>query len=155
MLQIKAITAEGKELDIIRRLFADYQSELNEDLCFQSFEDELRDPLKKYGPPKGALFLAYWNNEVAGCVALHDMGNAVCEMKRLYVKPPFRKNQVGRALAVLILDTAREKGFQTMKLDTLQKLQPAIKLYEQLGFHETTAYYENPINGVVYMEKEL
>lgn len=56
MLQIKAITSEGKELDIVRGLFADYQQELDEDLCFQSFEAELQDPLKKYGPPTAHCF---------------------------------------------------------------------------------------------------
>jgi hypothetical protein len=42
-----------------------------------------------------------------------------------------------------------------MKLDTLQRLQPAIRLYEQYGFVHTTPYYANPMEDVVYMEKVL
>jgi ribosomal protein S18 acetylase RimI-like enzyme len=155
MLTIKAITTEGEELGIIRSLFRDYQHELNEDLCFQSFDDELQHPLNKYAPPKGALFLAYWNNDVAGCIALQDIGRGNCEMKRLYVKPSLRKHKIGEALAIKILHTAKSLGYSTMKLDTLQKLQPAIRLYKKLGFTETDSYYNNPIVEVVYMEKNL
>jgi len=155
MLSIQSITTESAELDIIRQLFLDYQQELNEDLCFQSFEAELQHPLEKYGGAKGALLLAYWNNEVAGCIALCNLGNNVCEMKRLYVKPALRQHKIGQALAEEVLQQAKEKGYTTMKLDTLQKLSPAIQLYRKLGFTETTAYYHNPIAAVVYMEKTL
>ncbi len=155
MLKIEAVTQEGQELDIIREMFASYQKELDENLCFQSFDAELANPLKKYAPPKGALFLAYWNDDTAGCIALQDIGDEVCEMKRLFVKPDFRKQKVGEALVNHLLQTAKQLGYNLMKLDTLQKLQPAIKLYRKLGFEETTAYYENPIAEVVYMEKIL
>ncbi len=75
MLRIKHIAEEGRELDIIRDLFREYEKELNEDICFQSFEEELQAPLKKYGLPYGDLILAYWHDEpdryrVAGCIAL-------------------------------------------------------------------------------------
>ena len=94
MLRIKHIIEEGKELDVIRDLFREYEEELNEDICFQSFDEELKDPLKKYGLPDGDLMLAYWNDEVAGCIALTKMKDAgACEMKRLYVRPEFRKNK--------------------------------------------------------------
>jgi putative acetyltransferase len=154
MLSIKSIIKESPELDIIRKLFADYQQELNEDLCFQSFA-ELKDPLKKYEPGKGIVLLAYWNGEVAGCVALHHLDDASCEMKRLYVKPEYRKHKIGETLSLHLLNEARKLGFAIMKLDTLLKLQPAISLYRKLGFSETAAYYSNPITGVVYLQKKL
>ena len=156
MLQIVLIGEESPELDNIRTLFREYEQELDENLCFQSFEAEVKDPLKKYGPPKGTLLLAYWEQEIAGCIALTAMpAPATCEMKRLYVKPAFRKYGIGRKLAEELLKVAVEKGYTTMKLDTLEKLQAAIRLYEQLGFEKTGAYYDNPLPGVVYMEKKL
>lgn len=156
MLHIEHIITEGDKLDIIRNLFREYEKELDENICFQSFETELNDPLKKYGPPSGDLVLAYWNNEPAGCVALTRMKeDGACEMKRLYVKPSFRKNKIGVMLVEKLLISAKEKGYTTMRLDTLQKLESAIRLYKNFGFKNISAYYNNPLSGVVYMEKEL
>lgn len=161
MLLIKHIVEEGKELDAIRLLFREYEKELNEDICFQSFEEELKDPLKKYGPPFGDLMLAYWEDEpdnywVAGCIALSRLKeDGVCEMKRLYVKPSFRKNKIGRLLVEDLLASAKEKKYKKMRLDTFLKLQAAVHLYEQFGFKNISAYYNNPLPGVMYMEKEL
>lgn len=156
MLRIKHIIEEGKELDIIRDLFREYEKELNEDICFQSFEEELSNPLKKYGLPNGDIMLAYWNDEVAGCIALAKMKEAgTCEMKRLYVKPGFRKNKIGRLLIEELLNSAKERRYRKMRLDTFLKLQAAVHLYEQFGFKNISAYYNNPLSGVVYMEKEI
>ena len=156
MLRIKHIVEEGKELDIIRDLFREYEKELNEDICFQSFEEELKAPLKKYGSPDGDLLLAYWNDEVAGCIALTKMKDAgACEMKRLYVKPAFRKNKIGRILIEELLNSAKVRKYETMRLDTFLKLESAVHLYKQYGFQNISAYYNNPLPGVVYMEKEL
>src|SRR5258705_1661872 len=156
MLRIKHIIEEGKELNVIRGLFREYEKELNEDICFQSFEEELKDPLKKYGPPSGDLILAYWDDEIAGCIALTKMKDSgACEMKRLYVKPSFRKNKIGKLLVEELLNSAKEKNYQKMRLDTFLKLQPAVHLYQQFGFENISAYYNNPLPGVVYMEKIL
>lgn len=159
MLEIISVTTEGKELEIVRQLFAGYQKELDEDLCFQSFDSELKEPLKKYGPPTGIIYLALFNGTPAGCIALTDLPatneRKSCEMKRLFVLPAFRKHQIGRRLVEQLLETAKSIGYEIMKLDTLDKLQPAIRLYRQYGFLETTAYYPNPLPGVIYMEKVL
>lgn len=156
MLRIKHIIEEGKELDIIRELFREYEKELNEDICFQSFEAELQYPLKKYGLPDGDLMLAYWNDEVAGCIGLTKMKDAgACEMKRLYVRPEFRKNKIGRILIEELFNSAKERNYETMRLDTFEKLAAAIHLYKQYGFKNISAYYNNPLDKVVYMEKEL
>ena len=155
MLRIEHITKEGAALDTVRDLFRAYEMELDENLCFQSFETELAKPLEKYGPPQGDIILAWWNNEVAGCIALMPLEDKVCEMKRLYVKPPMRKNKIGEHLVNELISSARNKGYKFMRLDTLDKLQPAIRLYEKYGFKNISPYYENPLSGVVYMQKSL
>src|SRR4030095_3512332 len=145
MLRIKHIIEEGKELDVIRDLFREYEKELDEDICFQSVEEELTNPLKKYGPPSGDLILAYWEDEVAGCIALTKMKESgACEMKRLYVKPFYRKNRIRKLLVEELLTSAKEKKYEKMRLDTFLKLQAAVHLYQQFGFENISAYYNNP-----------
>ncbi len=156
MLRIQKISPDSAALETVRQLFLEYADELQENLCFQSFDAEVKDPMKKYGPPKGALFVAYWNESPAGCIALQALKEeGVCEMKRLYVKPAFRKYGIGRALVEQLLEASHQLGYTSMRLDTLERLQPAIKLYEQYGFKVINAYYENPLPGVVYMESSL
>ena len=42
-----------------------------------------------------------------------------------------------------------------MQLDTERRLESAIRMYGELGFGEIGQYYENPMEDMVYMEKEL
>ena len=161
MLRIHQIEKEGKELDEVRNLFGEYQKELDEDLCFQSFTEELKNPLKKYGPPFGSLLLAFWDEKVAGCIAICELKSGtedegkICEMKRLFVRPDYRSLGIGKVLVERIIDDAENLGYDKMKLDTLRKLDRAIRLYKQMDFVETNAYYHNPIREVVYMERKL
>lgn len=156
MLSIKQVEKDSTEINIIRELFREYEKELDTDLCFQNFQDELGDPLKKYGSPKGTLLLAYWNNAPAGCIALTPMSQpGYCEMKRLYVRPNYRKYGIGRILTERLIEFATSKGYQFMRLDTFKKLQSAIRLYETLDFYYIESYYYNPYPEVVYMEKKL
>lgn len=156
MLTIIQITEEGNQLNEARTLFKEYEQELNADLCFQSFEAELKNPLIKYSNPNGALLLAYWNNELAGCIALQALQEkGVCEMKRLFVRSFFRKLKIGEALANEIVQIAKQLGYSTIKLDTLKKLIPALELYKKMGFQITDAYYQNPLQDVVYLQMKL
>lgn len=154
MLSIVRIDKAGKHLDNAINLFKEYFIELNENLCFQNFDEELKDPLKKYGPPGGSLFIAYYDEQPVACIGFQTLDvDGVCKMKRLYVQPAFRKNKIAAQLVKLLLKDAKQKGFTKMVLDTLEKLQPAIKLYESFGFEHTGAYYNNPLPGVVYMQR--
>lgn len=159
MVLIKEVNETGDNLNTAIELFKAYQAELNVDLRFQNFDEEIHQPLKKYGPPQGALFLAFVNDEPIGCIALQELpeenGSKVCEMKRLYVKPENRKDKAGYFLVEALITKAKMLGYNIMKLDTLDRLQPAIKLYEKFGFEKTTSYYNNPLPGVVFMQLSL
>ncbi len=151
---MKLIQAQSAEdLTRARELFEEYAAGLGISLCFQNFEGEVAELPGKYIPPSGRLLLAVKNNQAAGCVALRKLGDGVCEMKRLYVRPDFRGTGLGRTLAEWIIQSAREIGYQRMRLDTLPgKMDAAIAMYRSLGFKEIEPYYDNPVEGAVFME---
>jgi putative acetyltransferase len=147
------------ELQRTVEIFREYAASLDVDLCFQNFEAELAGLPGEYAAPGGHLLLAYVERELAGCSALRpfadlDHANA-CEMKRLYVRPRFRRFGLGRILAQALLDEARRVGYSEMLLDTLDDMESARELYASLGFVEIPPYYFNPIAGAHYLKADL
>src|SRR5512142_2801226 len=105
----QAATAE--QIARVSELFLEYAQSLGFSLCFQSFDRELAGLPGDYAPPGGRLLLAMVAGKPAGCVALHPLETSVCEMKRLYVRPEFRSQKLGHALADRIIAEARGIGY--------------------------------------------
>jgi putative acetyltransferase len=151
MVQVQS----GPDVNLARDLFREYQRSLNVDLCFQDFERELATLPGEYVPPFGRLFLLYEKEKLAGCVALRKIDDETCEMKRLYVRPDFRRRQLGKRLAEAVIDESRVIGYKKMKLDTLPIMTTAITMYRSLGFKPTPPYRHNPVPGALFMELDL
>ena len=154
MIQIINAT-KGENLKEIRRLFDEYSSTLGFELDFQDFKEELANLPGHYATPEGRLLIATRQWRVAGCVALKNLTDDICEMKRLYVKAQFRGLGVGRALAKRIIKEARGIGYKRMRLNTVPSMEKARMLYESLGFREIPSYQYNPIEDAVFMELTL
>jgi ribosomal protein S18 acetylase RimI-like enzyme len=154
-----ASTLDSARLVDVQMLFREYAASLNVSQCFQDFEAELAGLPGEYAPPRGALLLASAMGAAAGCCALRAMDHVdyanAGEMKRLYVRPEFRGLGVGRLLAEAVLDQARLCGFTSVLLDTLDDMEAARALYEELGFVEIPPYYYNPIAGAHYLKVAL
>jgi GNAT superfamily N-acetyltransferase len=145
-----------EDIDAIREIFREYETRLGLDLCFQGFEEELTNLPGKYVPPQGRLFLARYEGELAGCVAMRRLDDGICEMKRLFVRERYRGLRLGVRLIETLIDEARKENYRSMRLDTFPpKMGKAVQLYESYGFREIPPYYNNPNDGVLFMELTL
>lgn len=145
-----------EQIEDARSLFREYEIWLDLDLCFQGFEDELASLPGKYSLTDGRLLLAYQDEKAAGCIALRKLENNICEMKRLFVRDEFRGHKIGVQLIEKLIADASEIGYEKMRLDTYPaKMGKAVSLYESHGFHTIKPYYDNPHEGVLFMEKKL
>jgi len=159
-----------EDIALARALFAEYARWLKVDLCFQGFDRELATLPGAYAPPSGRLLLAGPPGQAFGCIALRPVGilggstgdastgpiaTNIGEVKRLYVQPAHRSGGWGRGLAASLIADARAIGYGELKLDTLDWMADARRLYAKLGFRECAAYYDNPLPGVVYMALAL
>lgn len=143
------------EIPLMRALMREYVREIQVDLCFQGFEEELQRLPGAYGPPEGILLLARVDGVVAGCVAGHRWEAGVCEMKRLYVRPAFRGTGCGRTLVLALIAWSEQAGYSRILLDTLSSMDAAIGLYRSVGFYEIGPYRPNPLPGPRYFARDF
>jgi GNAT superfamily N-acetyltransferase len=163
----EAVTAA--DVALARALFVEYATWLAVDLCFQGFADELATLPGAYARPLGRLLLAGTPGQAFGCIALRPLAAAesrngalekhpagsIGEVKRLFVRAGHQHGGWGRRLAESVITDARAIGYRELKLDTLEWMTDARRLYAKLGFRECPPYYENPLSGVVYMALTL
>lgn len=153
------IPASAEDLAATSGIFREYAVSLGFDLCFQDFEGEIANLPGDYAQPRGALLLAKVDGVIAGCCALRPLDSSdyvnAAEMKRLYVRPAFRGLGLGRQLAEAVLDAALMAGYNSVLLDTLDDMEIARAMYEELGFKEIPPYYHNPLAGAHYLKVDL
>jgi putative acetyltransferase len=147
---------EADDAELCRTLMREYAAFLNESvggehICVASLEKELASLPGQYAEPGGAVLLAFFHNELAGCVALKPLpdvrpGERACEMKRLWVRPAHQGRQIGRKLAEAVVEAARRRGYAAMYLDTMpHSMQAAYALYVAMGFAPVDCYNQNPV----------
>jgi len=140
-------------------IVAEYAKSLGVDLSFQAIDSELADLPQHYAEPGGVLLLAWVGTALAGCGALKPLPDAdypnACEMRRLYVRPAYRRLGLGRVLAQALIDWGVRAGYSCMLLDTLDDMEAARGLYDSLGFEEVPPFYFNPLPGAHYLKVDL
>jgi GNAT superfamily N-acetyltransferase len=154
LIEYRELTGNEK-MDEVRQLCREYADSLDIDLCFQDFEQEMKDLPGKYTPPDGAIILVEVDKQTAGCIALKKIGEGIAEMKRLYIRDAYRGLGISKTLIEMIICKARQIGYSYLRLDTLSTMQRALKVYESFGFYEIGAYVYNPCESVHYMELKL
>lgn len=152
-VQIRPIAGDN-DIKIAKDLVIDFVKALPVDVDFQGIHGEL----ESFPSSFDTVLVAENDKEIIGTVALKDLRHiqdGACEMKRMYIKPEGRGTGAGKLLALALLKEAKKRGYTSMLLDTLARLEAAVGLYEHIGFKRRTAYYDNPIEDVIYMEKTL
>jgi GNAT superfamily N-acetyltransferase len=155
---LRFVSVESREdplVAVARKLILTYAEELAVDLCFQGFDDEIANLPGKYASPAGALLLAETEQGYVGCGAFRDLGDGICELKRIFVAKEQRGKGIARTLSIELLNRARARGYKRARLDTLARLAPALALYRSLGFREIPPYNFNPQPDITYFEIEL
>ena len=153
-IQYKIAETSG-EFKYGEKLFLLYADSLNVDLSFQNFTDELKTINKQYNKPGGALLIAYNGEDAIGCAGLRMINSEVAELKRMYVLTEYNGQGIGKKMLGIIIDIARELNYKKIKLDTLPGMTQAQRLYRSFGFVDIAPYRFNPVEGTVFMEKEL
>ncbi len=150
---------DAADLADVADLFREYAASLSIDLCFQHFDAELATLPGDYDAPRGELLLARIDGLAMGCCALRPLDSSdypnAAEMKRLYVRPAARGFGLGRLLSEAILDAAQRAGYSSVLLDTLDEMEAARALYQDLGFEEIPPYYLSPVRGTHYLRVQL
>ncbi len=137
------------------QLFSEYAQSLGFPLDFQDFDKELENLPGEYAPPEGCIFLCRIQDDIAGCIALRKLEPGICELKRMYVREGYRGKGIGKMLVEEVIRRAKKIGYKKMRLDTLRSMKTAIRIYEELGFKEISAYRYNPFENAMYMERKL
>lgn len=150
---VQAVTDE--QIRQVRELFEEYfeflrtdvdkdAADLNDVAPLSGYKEEMADLPGKYAPPDGRLLLAQYAGQAAGCVAFYKYGDGICEVKRLWARPQFRGKKVGRTLVETLIEEARQAGYHTILLSTVDILTEAQSLYRSLGFELTEPYFDLP-----------
>ena len=158
-LEIKEGYEYKKELKELFNEYAEVVIEgdktFEEYLKQQHFDQEVDHLEEKYGRPDGRIYVAFYDNKVAGCIGLKKIDNERCEMKRLYVRQEFRGKHIGNSLVKKIIDDAKEVGYNSILLDTFSFLESAIKMYKKMGFFEIEQYNDSPMKDAIYLKLDL
>jgi GNAT superfamily N-acetyltransferase len=106
----------------------------------------------KFSPPLGRFYLAQQGDQVGGVGCLKQLQGDIAEMQRMYVRPAFRGQGLGRLIAERLIGDARQIGYKALRLESLRFLTTAHELYRSLGFFEIVPYAENSMQA--YQPKE-
>lgn len=150
----------NSDIQQAKELIKEYIDTLNIDLNFQNIESELADLNTHYDlNNEGIILLAFVDEQLAGCAGLRPIINSdyinACELKRLYVRPVFRRLGLGLTLTESLIEHAKTIGYTSLLLDTLDEQEAARELYKSLHFEEIPPYYYNPLPGSHYLKVDL
>jgi GNAT superfamily N-acetyltransferase len=116
--------------------------------------------LEVFMPPDGFLLIAFDDGRAAGCACTRKIGEHTAEMKRMYVRPGFRRRGIGGALVRQTIQEVQNRGYAVLRLDSARFMSDAHAVYRSFGFRDIPPYRESEIpeeyrENWVFMELPL
>ncbi|ACC81053.1 GNAT family N-acetyltransferase [Nostoc punctiforme] len=133
------------------KLIASHQFGINLDV--NTFFEQYMTQLHEFIPPSGRLLLGQYEAKIAGCACLRKIGEDIGELKRMYVRPEFRKKGIGKALLETIINEASNIGYSKIRLDSAPSAKEAHTLYRVCGFQDIEPYLEKTEIPLEYRAK--
>lgn len=139
--------------EAVAALFSDYLTWFHEgflrdygiDFDVAAAVEENMQNLEKFLPPAGNMLLAKVGDDFAGVACLRALYPNICEVKRVFVRPDYRGQGIGRTLLLALLYKGRARGFTTVWLDSAPFMVEAHELYRSLGFQRISPYPESEV----------
>ncbi|MBI1282562.1 MAG: GNAT family N-acetyltransferase [Anaerolineaceae bacterium] len=123
-----------------RARYAEFK--LDEMTSKHEYDDVRKKFPGEHVPPDGCLLIAKSGEAICGCIALGRLNDDICEVRTLFVRPSCRGEGIGKVLVDAVLDQAREFGYSYARLDTLQFMDSAQRLYKAFGFYDIEPYLD-------------
>jgi GNAT superfamily N-acetyltransferase len=120
--------------------------------------ETLSDPWGKIINPGGHIFLAFLGGQAIGCCALIPMEPGAFELVKMAVSERCQGRGIGRKVLQHTVAQARALGARRLWLETNNKLENAIHLYEAVGFRHLAPEKRRPspyVRSNVQMEMSL
>ncbi|MDY2812422.1 MAG: GNAT family N-acetyltransferase [Dorea sp.] len=135
MLEYKRTNGKNKDfIENCRRLDADLDQRIGKEI--QRSKYEKYNQLDKINE----AIVVYENNVLVGAGSIRYYDEINVELKRIYISPAFRGQGLGTKLVSLLIEWAKELGYQRVLLETGEKLTESVALYKKLGFERIPNY---------------
>ena len=96
-----------------------------------------------------AFFVIRDDSAAVGCGGIKLFGTEYGEIKRMWVRPPYRGSGFGKLMLDHLADYAKSHGVGVLRLETGIHQHAAIRLYEQVGFRRIPPfgpYTDDPVS---------
>ncbi|MDR1182618.1 MAG: GNAT family N-acetyltransferase [Bacteroidales bacterium] len=144
---------EEQEIVKAKELILEYTKWLDRGFPFQKANEESNKSSEKQEETDKIFILAIANNNIIGSVGLKHLDDKTCEMRKLLVNDKYKGKGIGENLVEKIIEEAKKKNYERIRLNTLDTMDVAVDVYYRNGFYEIESY--SPNVEVMYLEKKL
>jgi drug/metabolite transporter (DMT)-like permease/GNAT superfamily N-acetyltransferase len=110
------------------------------EIPMSTFDEEISNFDAWYGEGRGRALLATVDGAAVAGVVFREFTERDAEMRRLYVRPAFRRKGLARALVRAVVEEAASLGFGRVVLITSDEFEGAPDLYTSEGFAVVEPY---------------